>query len=83
MTAVPGRGQGERSARILNCNLVFRPTDASLFTFLGQTFDKQGLIQARRKATICGTMLSVVQQYLWDTAELLEGCASDNVDVTD
>ena len=28
-------------------------------------------------------MLSVVQQYLWDTAELLEECCTDNVAVID
>ena len=32
---------------------------------------------------MCGNMLSVAQQYLWDTAELLEGCNTDNVDVID
>ena len=53
------------------------PADRCLSIHLPRTdLDKQGLIQARRKATICGTMISVVQQYLWDTAELLEGCAT-------
>ena len=28
-------------------------------------------------------MLAVVHQYLWDTAEMIEGCQAENVDIID
>ena len=49
----------------------------------GTNVDKQGLFKALKTATICGNMLSVIQQYLWDTTELVEGCQTENVDIVD
>ena len=78
-----GREQDECSAHIFELQRGI-PADGCLSIHLPRTdLDKQGMFQARRKATICGNMLSVGQQYLWGAAELLEGCQADNVDIFD
>ena len=54
------------------------PPDRCISVHLPRTnLDKQGLLKARRTATISGTMLSVVHQYLWDTAKMVEGCHTE------
>ena len=83
MIEVHGREQDERCAHMFELQLGI-PADRCLSIHLPRTdLHKQGLIQARRMATICGNMPSVVYQYLWDTAELLEGCQTDSVDSID
>ena len=70
MTEAIGQAQEEWSAHILNFNLGFHQTDDLQMTNL----DEQGLLKARRTATISGTMLSVVHQYLWDATEMIARC---------
>jgi hypothetical protein len=45
------------------------------------TRDKPGLVKARRTAILNGNLISVVHQYLWDVAEMIEGCQAENVDI--
>ena len=60
------------------------PSDTCLSVHLPRTnLDKQGLIEARKKTTIRGKMLSGPQQYLWDTTEFTEGCQTKTVDIVD
>ena len=83
MTAVLGREQDEWSAHILSFNQKFQQTDVSLSTFRRQISTSKDSPKTAGRPLICGNVLSVAQQYLWDAAELLTGCSTDNVDVID